>query len=88
MCIYLLQIQTGALGVHQLKNTLKRVKTVPKELNLVPVRTRREIRTGTRTETRTMRICRTVNVWAHHTGFNKSASVVVLGRSRDRVTVG
>lgn len=87
-CINLLQMQTGAHGVHQLRNTLKRVKTVLKELNWIPVRTRREIKTGTRIETRMMRICATVNSWAHHTGFSKSASVVVLGRSRDRVTVG
>jgi hypothetical protein len=81
-------MQTGALGVPQLRNTLRKVKTVLKELNLVPVRTRREIKTRTRIETRTMKICTTVNGWAHHTGFSKSASVVVLGRSRDRVTVG
>jgi hypothetical protein len=57
-----------------------------KKLNLLPVRTRREKKTGTRIRTRTettrMRICATVNAWAHHTGFNKSTSVVVLGSSR------
>jgi hypothetical protein len=85
--ILLLQMQTGAPGTHQLRNTLRSVKAVLRGLNLVPFRTRREVKTGTRTVTRMMRIFKTVSSWAHHTGFNKSASVV-LGRSRGGVTVG
>lgn len=62
-----------------------------KELNSIPVRTSREMRIGTmirtRTQTTRMKICATVNVWAHHIGFNKSTSVVVHG-SRGGMTLG
>jgi hypothetical protein len=91
-CNCLLQTQTGAHGVPQLRNGPRRKTNILKELNLVPVRTRREMKTGTRIRTRTeitrMRTCRTASVWAHHTGFNRSTSAVVLGSSRGGMTLG
>lgn len=92
LLINMIQTQTGARGVHRLRNRLKRKKPMVKELNSIPVMTRRERRIGTRVRTRTettrMKICATVNVWAHHIGFNKSTSVVVHGSSRGGMTLG
>jgi hypothetical protein len=88
----LLQTQIGAHGVQELRNRLRKKVNVLKERNLVPVRTRGKMKTGagirTRTETTKMKTCTTASVLAHHTGFIRSTSAVVLGSSRGRMTLG